>query len=472
MKSNLGSLTVLAVLLSLGPTGAWAQAKTSKRKIAPLERLSTSFQYLAQRVSPAVVQIVTRGYGPVQGQSSGTVATQSGTGSGVILDPEGYIVTNAHVVQGAQKVRVLISEEPGVADEERRIQPRGQTVPATIVGLDSDSDLAVIKIDLKNLPFLELADSSKLRQGQVVLACGSPLGLENTVSVGVISSVGRQVRPEDTMVYIQTDAPINPGNSGGALVDTSGKVVGINTFILTQSGGSEGLGFAIPSNVIKNIYTQIRKDGHAHRGFIGVQARTITPQLALGLKLSRDWGVILEDVAGGSPADIGGLRPGDLVLSLDGRPLPDARRFEIMIYQSPIGASIDLEILRGADTLNLSVTVAERANDPNRFADLVTKESNLISQLGILVLNVNEEVAKLLPSLRKPAGVVVAARLADAPSLDEDFQTGDLICSINGEGIADLQEFRDRLNQFQSGAPIVAQIQRQGRLMLMVFEMP
>jgi serine protease Do len=415
---------------------------------------------------------MTRGYGPVHGENTGTVATQSGTGSGVILDPEGYIITNAHVLEGASKVKVMLSDEKGLKDEDGLASPRGQLINATIVGKDTDTDLALLKIEMKKLPFLEFADSSKIRQGQVVLACGSPLGLENTVSTGVVSSTGRQIRPEDAMVYVQTDAPINPGNSGGALVDISGKVVGINTFILTQSGGSEGLGFAIPSNVVKSIYLQLRRDGHAHRGYIGVQARTITPMLAAGLQLSRDWGVILEDVAEGSPADAAGLKSGDMVLSLNGRSLPDARRFEIMIFQTPIGDSINLDVLRGSEKVSLAVSVIERANDPNRFADLVTKASNLIPQLGILVSDLTEDAMKMLPPLRKPAGALVAARVADAPEFQEDLKAGDLIVALNSEPVMNLGDLRSKLDKVQSGDPVVMQIQRQGRLMLVAFEMP
>jgi serine protease Do len=464
---------MIQLLLLQASQTVCAQVRISKKELAPLAKLSSSFQSLAKRVSPAVVQIVTRGYAPVQGEGAGTVATQSGTGSGIILDPEGYIITNAHVVQGAQWVRVLLSEDPQDTDDEGiATRPQGKMIPATIVGIDSDTDLAVLKIDAKKLHFLELADSSKLHQGQLVMACGSPLGLENTVSMGVISSVSRQIRPEDAMVYIQTDAPINPGNSGGALVDTTGKVVGINTFILTQSGGSEGLGFAIPSNVVNNIFRQIKKDGHAHRGYIGVQARTITPTLATGLKLPRDWGVILEDVTPDTPADVAGLKPGDLILSLNGKPVADARRFEIGIFQRAIGDSVELEILRGSEKLTTSVSVEERPNDPNRFADFVTRESNLIPQLGILALDLNEEVAKMLPQLRKPAGVVVAARIADAPSLGEEFLPGDLISAINGETVMNIQGLRAALSKIHSGDPIVVQVQRQGKLAFLAFELP
>jgi serine protease Do len=461
----------LFLFLLQAPAEPGASGQAAKKPTSPLIRLSDSFQRLARRVSPSVVQIMTRGYGPLH-DNGGTVATQSGTGSGVILDPDGYIITNAHVVEGASKVNVLLSDQQPAGDDDAPAGPRGKLIPAAIVGTDADTDLALLKIEAQHLPVLQLADSSRIHQGEVVLACGSPLGLENTISTGVISSVSRQIHPEDTMVYLQTDAPINPGNSGGALVDAYGRLVGINTFILTQSGGSEGLGFAIPSNVVKSIYTQLRKDGHAHRGYIGVQARTITPTLAAALKLPRDWGVLLEDAVPDSPAGVAGLRSGDIVMSLNGKPLHDARRFEIAVFRTPIGESLSLEVLRGTEKLTVPVSVVERANDPNRFADLVSKEDNLIARLGILVSDLNDEVAKMLPPLRKPAGALVAARLADAPTLNEDFRAGDLINEVNGEVVSNLSEFRAKIDKIAPGDPVAVQVQRQGKLTLLVFDMP
>src|SRR6185503_10080895 len=174
---------------------------------------------------------------------------------------------------------------------------------AKIVGIDRESDLAVIRIEKTDLPHLRFGDSEELRQGQLVLAFGNPLGLANSVTMGVVSSIARQLKPDDPMIYIQTDAPINPGNSGGPLLDTEGRVVGINTFILSQSGGSEGIGFAIPSSIVHTVVEQIRKDGHVHRGQIGIRAQSITPSLAAGLGLKRDWGVFLGDVDPEGPAD-------------------------------------------------------------------------------------------------------------------------------------------------------------------------
>ena len=195
----------------------------------------------------------------------------------------GYIVTNAHVVQGAHKVQVQLAA-PRRGGARSILGPRPRLVGAQIVAIDEETDLAVLKVDEKALPFLELADSDGVRPGQLVLAFGSPLGLDSSVTMGVVSAVARQLEPDDPMIYIQTDASINPGNSGGPLVDTDGRVVGINTLILSQSGGNEGLGFAAPSNIVRNVFEQMRKYGRVRRGEIGVRAQTITPSLAEGLE--------------------------------------------------------------------------------------------------------------------------------------------------------------------------------------------
>ena len=234
----------------------------------PLDTFSKSLETLTAKVRQSVVQIFSTGYAAVEENENGNASTiiskQRSTGTGVVLTDDGYIVTNAHVVRGARKIQVKLP--PSMIADQMQIS----LTDAKLIGLDAEADLAVIKIDRKNLPFLKFADSRAARQGQMVLAFGNPLGLESSVSMGIISSTARQIRPDDLMVYLQTDAPINPGNSGGPLVDTEGRVIGINTFILTQSGGSEGLGFAIPSSIVSEIYQQIRKDGHVHRGEIGL----------------------------------------------------------------------------------------------------------------------------------------------------------------------------------------------------------
>ena len=234
-----------------------------------------------------------------------------------------------------------------------RLHERESNIVAKLIGVDRETDLAVIKVDRKDLPMLPLGDSNDLRQGQVVMAFGNPLGLEGSVSTGIVSSVARRLKPDDSMVYVQTDAPINPGNSGGPMVDTEGRVIGINTFIFTQSGGSEGLGFAIPSNVVRSIFDQIRKDGHVHRGQIGVMAQSITSGMAKGLGLPQDWGVIASDVTPDGPAEKAGMKIGDIIQTLNGRSMEDAPQLETAIYRLKLSDLVNVTVLREGKSFEL-----------------------------------------------------------------------------------------------------------------------
>ncbi len=288
-----------------------------------LQELNSAIEQLTARISPAVVQVLVTGYGALEENNRGQTALitrERAIGSGVIVDPDGYIMTNAHVVEGAQRIHVALSVSS--ADFPDQIVPAGKEriVEARIVGVHKETDLALIKIDQTGLPTLSLGTRRPVHQGELVFAMGSPEGLQNSVTMGVVSSVARQADPSRPMVYIQTDAPINPGNSGGPLVDADGYVVGINTFILSEAGGSEGLGFAIPARIVSFVYESLRKYGHVHRIEIKAGAQTITTNLAKGLGLAQDWGVVIDDVTPGGPAEAAGLKIGDIVIRADDRP--------------------------------------------------------------------------------------------------------------------------------------------------------
>lgn len=458
----LGSFLVLSTLvLAQQPA-----APSAPRRIDSLRDMSVELERLSRRVSRAVVQIFSTGYALSEEADGGTntavVTRQRATGSGVILSADGYIVTNSHVVANARRVRVRVpAEMPG----HPLLEPADKVLDARIVGLDRDSDLAVLKVDKTGLSFLSLGDSDLLRQGQLVMAFGNPLGLENSVSMGVVSSVARQIKPDDTMIYIQTDAPINPGNSGGPLVDVSGHVIGINTFILSQSGGNEGLGFAIPSNVVRNVYTQLRAEGHVHRSEIGVSVETITPALATGLRLAQDWGVVVADVEANEPAAKAGLEAGDIVLSLNGKTMRDARQFELNLYRYRVGQKVSLELLRGDTKLSVDVPVEEREDDPQRFADMVDPAKNTVSRLGILGIEIDRKIAAMLPELRKKYGVVVAARYGDSPYSGDSLVLGDVIYSVNTTPVTSVQALRAALDALKETDPLVMQVERRGRLL-------
>ena len=262
-----------AILLFVGVfVGTFAAAQ--ERNDNTLRKFNESVDALIKKVSPSVVQILVTGYGPIDASERSNTAVvigrQRAIGSGFVIDPAGYIITNAHVVAGAQRVQIVVPDGPSDGSLQAILSSRSNIVPARVVGVAREIDLALLKVDNVKLSALSLALYRNIRQGEVVLAFGSPEGLRNTVTLGVVSSVARQIDPDSPMVYIQTDAPINPGNSGGPLVNADGEVIGINTFILSQSGGNEGLGFAIPSSVVNVAYQQIRKFGHIHRTQIGI----------------------------------------------------------------------------------------------------------------------------------------------------------------------------------------------------------
>jgi serine protease Do len=388
------------------------------------------------------------------------------------LSADGYIITNSHVVRGARRIQVrLAMTDPEATGRRAFSMPESRLMDAKLVGMDRESDLAVIHIDRTALPFLELGDSDLLNQGELVMAFGNPLGLEGSVSLGIISSSARQIKTDDAMSYIQTDAPINPGNSGGPLVNSDGFVMGINTFILSQSGGSEGLGFAIPSNLVRGVYNQIRKEGHVHRGQLGLYAQTITPAVASGLELSQDWGVVVGDVEPDGPADAAGVKVGDIITRLNGKRMQDARQLQVNVYRYPKGQKVTLEVLREGSKLQIQVPVTERMDDPQRFADMVTPENNLVPCLGILAIGIDKSLAAMLPDLRKPYGVVVAAGTVADFTNGTGLEPGDVIYSVNNSTVTSVAALKRRLDEFKFGDVVALQIERSGRLMFVAVEL-
>ncbi len=467
----LPSFTLLACLAAGVPAAAQSHGAELAAQAGDLRQTSHLLEDLAARVGPAVVEIITLGYANsdlADDERGVLVAPSRGSGSGVIVDADGYIVTNAHVIEGARRIQVEIAAPAGPEDTKHHsvLQPRSRLVPAKVVAVDDETDLAVIKVEEKGLPTLDFADSEEVRPGQLVLAFGSPMGLNSSVSLGVISAVARQLESDDPMIYIQTDAPINPGNSGGPLVDMDGHVVGINTLILSQSGGNEGLGFAAPSNIVRNVVEQIRKYGRVRRGEIGVRAQTITPLLADGLSLPRTSGVILSDVFSDTPAFRAGLKPGDIVLSLDGKAMENGRQLQVNLYSRAVGDTVRLEVQRGTQTLPVLVSVAERDDDPTRFTPLVAPDEPYIERLGVLGITLDTKSAALLSDIRIGAGVVVAATSTDlVPNAEGQLKPGDLIHALNGASIKAVGELRSGVERLKIGDAAVLQVERDGELL-------
>lgn len=460
---------ITAAVVALVWTAA-ALAQTQPRPITTVGELSASLEATARAVGPSVVQIFTTSYTPAEGlvpRTADLVTTQRASGSGVIVDQEGFIVTNAHVVRGAQRLRVEI---PIPAVGRSILATRSRTVDGQIVGIDVETDLAVIRVDERTLPALAFGDSDELKTGQMVLAFGSPLGLHNSVSLGIVSGVARQLAPESPMIYVQTDAAINPGSSGGPLVDLQGRLVGINTLIATQAGGNEGVGFAAPSNIVRTVYQQIRRNGRVRRGDIGVRAQTVTPVLASGLGLVRDHGVVIADVAPGSTGAAAGLRPGDLVVSLNGKPMENGRQFQIGLYQRVVGDVVSLELLREGRTLKVPVAITERQDQFAGLSATVDPRQNLVAPLGILGVDLDRRIAEIIPVLRVRSGVVVASTVAGALDAQEGgLVAGDVIYAVNRTPVEGLTELRAALAKLKTGDSVVLQLERRGELMYLAF---
>jgi serine protease Do len=435
-----------------------------------LRGLSRQFEDLVDRVDPAVVQIVTRGFGQA-GEGPGTLLRSTrGGGSGVIVDPSGYIITNAHVINGARQVQVLLPQpSEDTSPGHSVLKPTGKLLAAEVVGVDRETDIAVLKVSAGKLPVLAFGDSERVRQGQIVFAFGSPLGLENSVTMGVVSSVARQVRPDDPMIYIQTDASINPGNSGGPLVDTEGQLVGINTFILSQGGGNEGIGFAAPSSIVKSVYEQIREFGRVRRGQVGIVLQTITPLLAEAMKLPRDWGAIVGDVAPDSAAAAAGLEVKDILLTVDGKVIENARQFGVTVYRQA-GKTITVELLRGGQKMEKRIAVLERPRDPARIVSLLKGAESRVPRLGLLAVDLDENVTRIMGPLRKLRGVVVAGVVLDLAVEESRLQQGDAIYEINGEPVSSVGELREKVKALPHGQVVVLSIERQGQLQLLLWE--
>jgi len=449
-----------------------AGAQSRDRSTDALRKLNESVDALIKKVSPSVVQILVTGYGPLEdaerGNTTAVIGRQRAIGSGFVIDPSGYIVTNAHVVKGAQRVQVVLPPANADGSLDAALSTRTILMPARIVGVSSEIDLALIKVDADKLPALALATYRKLGQGEIVFAFGSPGGLRNTVTMGVVSAVARQTEPDSPMIYIQTDAPINPGNSGGPLVNADGEVVGVNTFILSQSGGNEGLGFAIPSNVVNIAFRQLRKFGHLHRAEIGIGIQTITPSMAAALRLPRTYGVVVSDVLPGSPAEAAGVHIGDVLAGVDGKAADSLPLVAFHFYLLETGDKVRLDILRGNDRLVFNVPVMEPPRDMDQITGLADTEKNLVPALGILGLEIDKRIASMIAELRDPFGIIVAARSAGA-GVEVPLNAGDVIRTLNGQPMTTLERLRSALKALPPGAPVALQIQRDQKLLFISF---
>jgi serine protease Do len=452
---NRSSLTVLTLLFA-----APLYAATPGATIPDLAVTNSTMQALVRQVGHSVVQIVVTGYTPATDEGAGTAVVRSRSiGSGAVIAHDGYIVTNAHVVAGAEHVDVVLPD--GDREETPLGHRGGRTVPATLVGVAPEIDLALLKVEA-DLPPVALADPRSVTQGELVLAFGSPDGLRNSVSMGLVSSVARQVQPSSFIAYVQTDAAINPGNSGGPLVNMNGELVGVNTFIRTESGGSEGLGFALPASVVALALPQLREFGHLHRATLGMSLQTITPLIEEGLSLPVDSGLIIADVVADSPASKAGLGPGDVVITLDGRHVQDFTFAELYPYLYALrdDQEVTVGVVRGGSVKIAHVRAVTAPHDCDR-PSMLQVEDAIVESLGIVGANVDAP---------EHAGVMVTARFAGASAGDTQLGAGDVIHAVNGEPITSVVALRDAMTRIQRGHAVVLQVEREGHLNYVSFE--
>jgi serine protease Do len=350
-------------------------------------------------------------------------------GSGVIVSTEGYIITNNHVVEKSDEIRVILVDR--------------RTFKGRIVGSDPKTDIAVIKIDANNLPVLTWGDSDRLQVGEFVLAIGSPYGLSNTVTMGIISAVGRaNVGIADYEDFIQTDAAINPGNSGGPLVNIKGEIIGINTAIFSRTGGYQGIGFAVPSNMVRLVMDQLLEKGKVTRGWIGVTIQELSPELAQEFGLKKTKGALVSDVAKDSPAARAGLMRGDVILEFNGKEVKDVSGLRNLVAQSRAGSEITMKMLRGGREFVVKVSIVELPREVAEVVpELLPDDSEARVLTGLTVMDLTKEIVRQLGFNKEERGVIVVRVEPGSPAYEAEMRKGDVIKEINRKEIDNLETF-------------------------------
>jgi Do/DeqQ family serine protease len=389
-----------------------------------------------------------------QPQQQPRTQREEGLGSGVIVSPDGYILTNNHVVEGAQQITVELTDK--------------RTFNAKLVGTDQPSDLAVLKIDASNLPVLPLGDSDRAQVGDVVLAVGNPLGIGQTVTSGIISAKGRTTdgSGESFEDFIQTDAPINRGNSGGALVNTNGELIGINSQILSPSGGSIGIGFAIPANMARDVMTQLIHQGRVRRGMIGVNIQNVTADMAQSLGLHEVRGAIVSSVQPGGPAANAGVRRGDVIVAFNGTPVADMNALRNLVARTQPGTPVTFTVIRDGRELQLHATLAELPAEKSKGDDgdaAASAGANDGGRLGVAVEPLTPELASRMKLSGGDAhGLVVTSVNPDGPAADAGIQKGDVIQEVNRQPVNTREDLRAALGR--AGArPVLLLVMHEGQ---------
>jgi serine protease Do len=433
-----------------------ADVKTDDAPIARTGHFTASYAAVVKKAAPSVVNISTtktikfdsqRQFGmpfddPIfrrffgdrfegqQGQAMPRTQKEHSLGSGIIVTKDGYIITNNHVVDGADEIKVTLSDKKTEMD-------------AKIVGRDPKTDIAIVKINGKDLPFATLANSDQVEVGDVVLAIGSPFGLARSVTMGIVSAVGRGMgnQIEEYEDFIQTDAAINPGNSGGALVDAEGRVVGINTAILSRTGGNQGVGFAVPINLAKNVMESLLKNGHVERGFLGVAIQDLTPALAREFKVPETGGALVGDVTEKSAAGEAGIKSGDVIIELNGKAVSDARNLRLIVGQMAPGTKVSVKVLRQGTEKSFDVVLkAMPSEDQGSLGgkpDQDGEESDALN--GVTVGDITPGIRQELNLPPRLQGAVITALDPSTPAFDAGLREGDVVVEINHQPVKDAE---------------------------------
>ena len=461
---------VLAAVLGAGAQFAFQSVRATDEKShkatpqlhvdqAPINReakTTTSFASVVKKVSPSVVRVditgkakemdmsmgaegmspfdnpfLRRFFGdqlPNQGRR-GKIHTprEHGVGSGVIVTQDGYILTNNHVVENADKVHITLDD--------------GREFDAKVVGTDPKSDLAVVKVDATGLPYIQLADSDKIEVGDVTLAIGNPFGVGQTVTSGIVSATGRAMGlgPEYYEDFIQTDAAINPGNSGVALIDAEGRLIGINTAILSRSGGNNGIGFAVPVNLAKNVMEQLIQNGRVVRGFLGVNIQTMDPALAKQFNMKDSKGALVAEVTPNSPAAKAGLKSGDVIVEFNSKPVQDSRHLKLAVGATAPGTKAPVKILRDGSSKELTVTLKELPSD--QLAKKDNGSANDTDALnGVTVADIDSNMRQQFDIPRDLKGAVVTDVDQDSASYAAGLRPGDVVTEIDRKPVTNAEE--------------------------------
>ena len=383
---------------------------------------------------------------------------RSSLGSGFIYTEDGYIITANHVVEGASEIVVHLSD--------RRV------FTADIVGKDPQSDVALIKIDAEDLPTLELGSSDDLKVGEWVLAIGSPFGFDHSVTAGIVSAKGRSLPSENYVPFIQTDVAINPGNSGGPLLNLDGKVIGVNAQIYSRTGGFMGLSFAVPIEMVKDVVTQLRRDGEVTRGWLGVLIQEVTRDLAESFGMDKPAGALVARVQADSPAEAAGFETGDVILSFNGIEVPNSSALPPIVGRTPVGSEVEVEVRRGEETLTLGVTierlpddVAARRGGPQREqADPAEPQSLLGMRLENLDADTREELGV--------EGGVVVTEVIDNPARSSGIRSGDVILQFGRRGVTSVQELEEYVAEAEPGRTVPVLIHRGGNPTFIALRIP